>query len=49
MTGLGTEGAGDLLFGGFLRVGTRFGALIGEKNGLLLSRVPLSVISLYTV
>ena len=49
MTILGTEGTGDLLFGGFLRIGTRFGALIGEKNGLILSRVLLSVISLNTV
>ena len=46
MTILGKD---DLMFGGFLRIGTRFGALIGEKNGLLLSRVLLAVISLYTV
>ena len=49
MTILGTEGTGDLLFRGFLRIGSHLVALIGEKNGLSLSRVLLSVISLYTV
>ena len=49
MASLGAEGTGDLLFGSFLRLETRFGALIGEKDGLLLSHVLVSVISLHTV
>ena len=50
MASLGTEGTGDLLFGGFLRLETRcFGALIGEEDGLLFSHVLVSLISLHTV